>query len=68
VRNHSDYFSALWECLKKENYVAIVWMKGDNYATIEPPPNIDNQEDSKEHGLCKSLYEYVFTEKKLFFF
>ncbi|GBB88435.1 hypothetical protein RclHR1_00150031 [Rhizophagus clarus] len=51
VRNNSDYFSALWECLRKENQVAIVWMKGDNYAAIEPPPNINDQENSKEHGL-----------------
>ncbi|CAB5396134.1 unnamed protein product [Rhizophagus irregularis] len=51
VRNNYEYFSALWKCLRKENHVAIVWMKGDNYAAIEPPPSTDNQEDPKENDL-----------------
>lgn len=41
-------------------------MKGDNYAAIEPPPSIDNQEDPKEHDLCKFMRMSV-REKKIFF-
>jgi hypothetical protein len=32
--------------------------------TIEPPPSIDNQEDPKEHNLCKFLDENVLYGKK----
>ena len=56
----------LWKCLRKENHVAIVWMKGDNYAAIEPPPSTDNQEDPKEHDFCKFLYENVRTGKYIY--
>ena len=34
-------------------------MKGDNYATIEPPPSTDDQENITEQGLCKFPYENV---------
>jgi hypothetical protein len=43
-------------------------MKGDNYATIEPLPNTDNQEIPKEHGLCKPLCENVCVREKSYFF
>lgn len=43
-------------------------MKGDNYAAIEPPPSIDNQEDPKEHDLCKFLYENVRTGKYIYIY
>ena len=42
-------------------------MKGDNYATIEPPPNTDDQDDPKERNLCKSLYENVCMGNVFFF-
>ncbi|CAG8700443.1 4007_t:CDS:10, partial [Funneliformis caledonium] len=61
LQNHSEFFPVLGECLRKENRVAIVWMKGDNYATIEPPPITDDQ-DPNEQG--SFMYFTIYKSEK----
>ncbi|CAI2171125.1 5037_t:CDS:10 [Funneliformis geosporum] len=61
LQNHSEFFPVLGECLRKENRVAIVWMKGDNYATIEPPPIKDDQEPN---DLGSFMYFTIYKSEK----